>query len=209
MAAHSLYEQPDPDCFFEPEGKVDLSACEFEPCDQGAVRVSGTRLVPADTTAVKLEGVALRGFRAVTIGGIRDPLAIASLDAIEAGVREAVARNLEGIIAPQAYALHLRRYGIDAVTPRDGPGPVPPPREVGLVIESIAPTQALADTVLSLARSTALHQSFPGRKATAGNLAFPFSPSDLQGGPVYAFTVYHLLETDEPDALFPVSFEDV
>ena len=77
------------------------------------------------------------------------------------------------------------------------------------MLEAIAPTQELADTVLSLARSTALHQHFSGRKTTAGNLAFPFSPSDFRGGPVYEFSVYHLMELEDPDELFPVTFQQV
>ncbi len=63
--------------------------------------------------------------------------------------------------------------------------------------------------MLSLARSTALHQHFPGRKTTAGNLAFPFSPSDFRGGAVYEFAVYHLMEPAPSDTLFPVSFQEV
>jgi hypothetical protein len=70
------------------------------------------------------------------------------------------------------------------------------PREVGLVIEAIAPSQDQADALVALARSKALHQGFPERKATAGNLAFPFSPSDFSGGEVYEFALYNL--TDLP-----------
>ena len=48
-----------------------------------------------------------------------------------------------------------------------------------------------------------LHYGYEGRIATAGNLAFPFSPSDIKVGPVYTFNVYHLLTTDDPAGLFP------
>ena len=48
------------------------------------------------------------------------------------------------------------------------------PYEVGLVIEVIAKTQTIADTVCSFARSTLLHFGYPGRLSTAGNLAFPY-----------------------------------
>jgi hypothetical protein len=65
------------------------------------------------------------------------------------------------------------------------------------MIEVIAPDRKLSENILSLARSTALHQAFKGRKATAGNLAFPFSPSDLYGGEVYEFTLYHLIELED------------
>lgn len=204
VAAHSLYEQPDPHCFYEPEGKVDLSNCSFEAVSGRTVRVSGTTLQPPDRRTVKVEGAAREGFRALTLAGVRDPVAIRALDDLQNGVREAVAGNLEGILSREAYSLRFLRYGLDGVTGGSEPRPDPLPREVGLLIEAVAPTQELADTVISLARATALHQPFPGRKATAGNLAFPFSPSDFSGGAVYAFSIYHLMEIDDECALFPV-----
>ena len=208
VAAHSLYEQPDPNCFFEPEGKIDMTGSLFEQVDDGAVKVSGTKLAPAKKNTIKLEGASLRGWRSFTIAGIRDPIAISQLPSIEAGVREAVAKNLGGMLDESQYTLRFLRYGLDAVMGEleDTTGP---PHEVGLLIEAIAPSQELADTALSLARSTALHQHFPGRKTTAGNLAFPFSPSDFQGGAVYEFSVYHLMEIADSSLLFPVVFEDV
>ena len=74
------------------------------------------------------------------------------------------------------------------------------PHEVGLVIEVVAKTQALADTVCSFARSTLLHFGYPGRQSTAGNLAFPYSPSDISHGVVYEFSVYHLMMIDDPES---------
>ena len=209
VAMHSLYEQPDPHCFHEPEGTVDLSACIFEPCGERGVRVAGTRLVPPPSPSLKLEGAAPRGYRSITVAGVRDPMIIAHLDAIERSVCAAVADALAGTIAPADYSLRFLRYGLDAVMGTLERNRQTPPHEVGLVIEAVAPTQDLAATVLSLARSTALHQHFPGRKTTAGNLAFPFSPSDFRGGAVYEFAVYHLMAVDDLDALFPVTFQEL
>ncbi len=209
VAAHSLYEQPDPNCFYEPEGKVDLSECNFTQSDDRAVRVTGSRLVPAEHPTVKLEGARLRGFRAITVAGVRDPLVIERLGEIEEAVMTAVTDAMADTLAPGEFSVRFLRYGFDGVTEGREPAPTPPPREVGLVIDVIAPTQELADRALKLARSTALHQHFDGRKTTAGNLAFPFSPSDFSGGPVYEFAVYHLMRVEDPAALFPVSFEEV
>ena len=47
-----------------------------------------------------------------------------------------------------------------------------------------------------------LHYGYEGRIATAGNLAFPFSPSDIKVGAIYTFSVYHLLENNDPASLF-------
>jgi len=82
-------------------------------------------------------------------------------------------------------------------------GPTEPVRrtashELGILIEAVAPTQAEANALLSVTRSTLLHYGYPGRISTAGNLAFPFSPSDFPAGDVYEFSVYHLMELDSP-----------
>ena len=52
-----------------------------------------------------------------------------------------------------------------------------------------------------------MHYGYPGRISTAGNLAFPFSPSDMHGGEVYEFSIYHLMELDRPEA-FPLEVAD-
>ncbi len=66
--------------------------------------------------------------------------------------------------------------------------------EIGIVIEAVGPTQEQANSICSVTRSTLLHYGYPGRIATAGNLAFPFSPSNIKAGPVYEFSIYHLME---------------
>jgi hypothetical protein len=204
VAAHSLYEQPDPYLIHEPEGTVNMRDASFEQVDARTVRVAGSRLVrSAGRPTIKMEGSRLVGYRAVTIAGIRDPQVIANLDVVTARAQEMAYANLSGVDTT-TISVNMRAYGRDAVLGPLEPDRLLPPREVGLLIEVIAPSQELASTVLALLRSSALHCPFEGRKTTAGNLAFPFSPSDLVGGPVYEFSVYHLLEIDNPIALFPL-----
>jgi hypothetical protein len=50
--------------------------------------------------------------------------------------------------------------------------------------------------------------TYPGRKAIAGNLAFPFSPSDIKAGEVFEFNVHHLVVVDDPLELFPIEIEE-
>ena len=122
-------------------------------------------------------------------------------------MRDGVARLVPGTLYEGDYELRFIYYGRDGVRPVAQPAAVP--HEVGVVIEAIAATQQASNMVLSLARSSFLHGYFDGRKATAGNLAFPFSPSDFEGGPVYEFTIYHVMEVDDPDALFPIDIREV
>ena len=79
--------------------------------------------------------------------------------------------------------------------------------EIAIIIDAAAPTQELANTVCSFARSTLLHYGYPGRVSTAGNLAFPFSPSDIKMGDVYEFNVYHLIKPKDPNEFFPVEIK--
>lgn len=213
VAGHSLYEQPDPECFYEPEGMVDMRQSDFKQLGARSVKVAGTVLRRPRVSTLKLEGAELKGYRTVTIAGTCDPMVIARLDELENGVRQAVRANLKGVVAEKTYQLIFRRYGLDAAT-FVKPAHSVLPHEIGLVIEVIAPTQQQADNILSLARSTALHQAFEGRKATAGNLAFPFSPSDLSGGAVYEFSLYHLMElpggaSRNSVEMFPVKYVSV
>ena len=83
-------------------------------------------------------------------------------------------------------------------------------RELAIIIDAVAPTQEQADTICGFARSTLLHMGYEGRISTAGNLAFPFSPSDAHMGAVYEFNIYHLMEAGkDPAALFPVKYMNV
>lgn len=209
VAAHTMYEQGNPLVLYEPEGDVDLTSAEFEQIDRQTVRVSGSRFIPTQRYRIKLEGARRSGFRAFTLAGARDSAVIANLDTIEDTVRGAVRRNLGSQVNSSDFQLGFRYYGRDAVL-----GPMEPqrhvmPREVGVLIEVVAKDQELANYVLSLARSSFLHCPFNGRKTTAGNLAFPFSPSDCIGGEVYEFSVYHLMDVDDPLELFPIDMENI
>ena len=61
--------------------------------------------------------------------------------------------------------------------------------EVGIIIDVVAETQEQANTLCSVARSTLLHHGYQGRISTGGNVAFPYSPSDIKVGAVYQFSI--------------------
>lgn len=203
ISAHTLYEKTNPVRLPGPGGIVDLSEVVFRQIDPARVEVRGSKFHRATTYTVKLEGARRVGYRHIAIGGIRDPRMIAQIDQIEADLRARLEQNLAGRIAPDAYVLTIRRYGLDGVM-----GALEPVRnpahELGMLIDAVGDTPAIAETVCAMARSLLLHWGYPGRIATAGNVAFPFSPADIPAGEVYEFNIYHLMELDDPLALFPV-----
>ncbi len=203
VAAHALYEQPDPHSIVEPTGRVDLSQSIYEQVDERTVAVRDSAWIPAEIPTIKLEGARLAGYRSCALAGVRDPAVIANLDTIEGLAMQAIADNLDASVSLETAAVRLLAYGRDAVMGSREPS-ADHQHELGLLLDVVARSQQDADAILALLRSSLLHCSFPGRKATAGNLAFPMSPADMSLGPVYEFCVYHLIEAPDPGSLFSV-----
>jgi Acyclic terpene utilisation family protein AtuA len=206
VAAHTLYEKSDPYLLPGPGGDLDLREVSFTDIGQGRVAVQGSLFRPTQQYWVKVEGARLAGYRSITIAGARDPVMIDNIDSILAEVGERVAALLESQGA--GAQVHFHVYGRDGVMGPREPLHKQSAHELGIVIEAVAETPERADTLCSLTRSTLMHYGYPGRIATAGNLAFPFSPSDLRAGAVYDFSIYHLLQVD-PLSLFPIGIEEV
>jgi hypothetical protein len=204
VAAHTLYEKGHPYLHQGPGIELDLSGCTFEAQGERSVRVSGSRARATERYAVKLEGASRVAFRTLFIAGVRDPILIAHIDRITQGVSEQIREDYHHV-PESGYQLLFHVYGRDAVM-----GSLEPigrsGHEIGVVVEAVASTQELASAICASARSTMLHYPYPGRKSTAGNLAFPYSPSDIPCGPVYKFTVYHLVEVDDPRELFTTEY---
>ncbi len=207
VANHSLHENASPCFHTEPGGLLDTSDCKFEAVSDRAVRVSGMKWTPQPYT-VKLEGAELAGYRAITICGTRDPMLISIIDDFLASVRENVAFKAEGFgVKPDQYTLTIRSYGVNGVMADWEPTQRTAAHEIGFVVEVVANTQEIANAVLSIARVQMLHVDFNGRLCKEGNMAFPYSPSDIETAPAYRFSVFHTVAIDDPCAPFPTEYE--
>jgi len=211
IANHSLHENSSPIHHIEPGGMLDTSDCRFEAVSDRAVRISGMRWNPAERYTVKLEGVELAGYRSVCLCGTRDPLLIERLDDFVESVRGEVAVKAAAFGArPDSYQLGIRVYGRDGVMGAREPLRGAVAHELGFVLEVVSQqSQEMASAVLGMARTNMLHTDFPGRLCREGNMAFPFSPSDIEVGAVYRFSVYHVAELDDPVEPFGIQYEAV
>ena len=210
VANHSLHENASPVIHQEPGGVLDTTGCRFEAVNDHAVRVSGMEWRPDDVYTVKLEGAERAGYRAVTFCGTRDPGLIGQFDSYLASVRENVELKADAFGVPAgAYTLTFRVYGKNAVMGRREPVTDTRAHELGILVEVIASDQETANAVLAIARTNVLHVDFPGRLCKEGNMAFPFSPSDIPCGPVYRFSVFHVVELDDPLEPFRIEHESV
>ncbi len=202
VSAHTFYEKENPCVLHGPGFTLDLTGCRFEKASQRAVAVYGSRYIKADAYNIKLEGACKVAYRTFVVAGIRDPLLISQLEKVEELVKQSVRTQLHRI-DPETYEMNFYNYGIDGIMGETEPDRTPG-KEICVMFEALAQTQELANTICASMRSTLLHYGYEGRKSTAGNLAFPFAPSDVPFGPVYRFSVYHLMEIPDPLELFPV-----
>ena len=158
------------------------------------MRVTGSRLRPAPTPTVKLEGAGLVGYRSVFLGSIRDPILIGQIDEFLAGVHDHVG-TLQPALADGTATLRFHVYGKNGTMGDWEPQPSAG-HEILVLGETTAPTQQGASAVSTSARIGVLHKSYPGQKATAGNLALPLNPLDTALGPVFEFSIYHVMDCD-------------
>jgi len=183
VAAHTLYEQSNPYLIYEPDGVCDLTNSIFIQKDERTVSVTGSVFKDAETKTLKLEGVRCSGYRTICPATIYDPLTIEEFPEIVKTVNAFVKENTRKTLPENSYTINYKTSGGAESS-------------LGIVIDVVGKTQQIADTVCALIRSRMLHCDYAGRKSTAGNLAFPFSPSDIHVGEVYEFSIFHLAEVD-------------
>ena len=152
IAAHSLYEESHPQLQFYPEGVLLMDQTEFFARDARSAGIRGSRFVHAGAPwpwSIKLEGARRLGARKVSLMHI----APADLPKVPAD---------------------LLVYGRNGVMSRAVEGNE---RELGLIVETTAKTRDAAETLASLLTHYLVHFGYVGRKATAGNIAYPMSPN--------------------------------
>jgi hypothetical protein len=130
----------------------------------------------AESISIKLEGSRKLGNRIVSILPLR---------------------HFEGV-DPE---LHV--YGRNGVESAEADFPI---RELGIVVAVKSDNKQHAKDTLAFIRSTLLHFGYEGRISTAGNLAFPFSPSDfLFKNADQSFSALFIAGTRDP--IFQEQFE--
>lgn len=205
VAAHSLYEREHPYIQAGPGHEVDLSDCRFTALGERQVRVEGARARITDEYFVKLEGARVMGYRSICIAGVRCPTMISRIG----DILEQAKRNAHQYFAPAELQIGFHVYGRDGVMQRLEPMRSDIPHELGLTIEVVAADAELAHAACHQISGSLLHWHYPGQYNTSGNLAFPYSPSELDAGAAYEFSVYHLMKVKSPTELFPIEVEDL
>ena len=152
IAAHSLYEESHPQLQYYPEGILVMEKTQFFSRDNRSAGIRNSRFVHAAKPwpwSIKLEGSRRLGSRKVSLIHL-DPADLSKMPA------------------------DVLVYGRNGVQARPVEGAE---RELGIVIETTAKTREAAVLLASLLTHYLIHYGYPGRKATAGNIAYPLSPN--------------------------------
>jgi hypothetical protein len=213
VASHTLYENSDPFLITEPSGTIDTGPARYEALDERTVRVSGSLFRPAERVTIKLEGAELAGYQSVIVAGVREPFILRQLDswleAMQAKFADRVQEMFRGRVKSDGYKIRIRIYGRDGVMGKLEPRAAEMGHEVGLVITVTAPEAATAKALAKSFAHFALHFPIPEWRGLISGLAFPFTPSDIDKGPVYRFTLNHVVVPDDPCEMFRTEMLEV
>jgi Acyclic terpene utilisation family protein AtuA len=209
VIAHTMYENADLYHLVEPGGVLDTSAVRYEAVSDRAVRVTGSRFTKAPYT-VKVEGASFVGYRSVSFAGVDDPLVLGQFEKFLAGLKKAVDRKVRDSLGLEStkYSLNWRVYGWPGAHESAYEGQHMCDHSLGIFIDVVAPTQALAAAVVAIAWHTGLHHPIPEYNGLISNFAFPMSPPGIDAGAVYRFCANHVWKLDDPCAPFQMTLEE-
>lgn len=212
VAALTLHENANPFEVLQPTGTICTRRAKYEQVDDRRVRVTGSRYHPADKPSLKIEGATLVGHRVILIAGIRDPRILSRMDDYLAAYRELIERVARSLsIVKTDYQLKFRVYGQNAVLGAFEQESGITGHECCLICDVVGKTEEIAGAIGSKLGPTGSRLDILGNMGGGGLFAYPFSPSLIKVGPVYEWSVWHVVECDlhELSTLFPVRIEQV
>ena len=209
VASHTLYENADPFALKEPSGTLRTEDARYEAISERAVRVSGSRFVPDPEYTIKIEGVRQIGHSTILMGGVRDPYILAELDPWLAQLDANIKTRLANTIGERQYRIVTRVYGRDGVMGALEPQLRVGGHEVFILWDVVSASQDLSRTIATSISHLAVHNPIPKWHGLISGVAFPFSPPEIDRGPVYEFHLNHVLVPQSPTALFPIEYEEV
>jgi len=209
VSGHMLYENSDPFRLYEPGGVLDVTHARYEQLDERRVRVTGS-VWEVQPYTMKLEGASSGQFQTIMLVGIQDPIVLADLNDFHDRMLAVCNDRVRSTIGDEAgdFNISLRIYGWNAVS-GDRPGPdMPIPREVGVLFVATAATQAMATQIAKACNPAFFHMPMPAHNEMP-SYGFPFTPADVERGPVYEFRLNHVIECDSPDELVRTEWIDL
>ncbi len=179
------------------------------------MRVSGSEFVRDPEYTIKLEGVRQVGYSTIVMGGVRDPYILAQIDSWLAQLNDNIRTRIKNTVGDRPYEIVTRVYGRDGVM-----GALEPQRgrtengwvgghEAFILWDVISPSQELSRSIATSLSHMAVHNPIPKWHGLISGVAFPYSPPEIDRGPVYEFHLNHVLVPESPTSLFRTEYEEL
>lgn len=182
-----------------PGGIIDFTDTRFYKEEDNKVKIKGTRFVPREKNRLRLEGAKLKGYKTHSLAGVKNPLMIKEIDVIIEDIKRQVDENFNSGIYD--YDLNFGFSGLTGfcgdLNNLDENYEETDILELGLIIETIADSQELADNITKFVKSTLHHYDYEGRVVTAENSVLPNLSPKISSTEVYELNICHLLEVEE------------
>lgn len=209
VSAHMLYENADPYEMREPSGRLKARNAVYSAVNGREVRVENSEFEPMKYT-IKLEGAGIVGYQTMIMAGFRDRRFIGRIDEWQSLLVEYIHAKVNRAmgLAREQYDIQVRRFGLDGVA---GSGLIEEgtlPQELEIMVLVTAETQELASDIVKLANPYVLHMPLTMEEELP-SFAFPFSPAQIDRGPVYEFKLHHVVEPDDYSEMIRTAFYDV
>ena len=201
VAAHQLYENADPFRFIEPSGTLDASGAHFDVETEKSVRISGARFDHAPGLTMKLEGVEPAGYQSISMGAYNDPVLLEELPDWLDRVKAEIAKKLRRVFGEAAEAARVTIHSYGSGSGCDVFGVLPQSTglaETFLLIDVVAPTQAMASSAATIGWHTMIHQPPKGWSGSFVTAAWPFNPPVIDRGLIHRFNVNHRIALADP-----------
>src|SRR5438132_3125522 len=209
VASHTLYENADPFDLKEPSGTLDTREARYEAISDRAVRVSGSRFAADPDYTVKLEGVRQGGYSTVLMGGVRDPFILGDLDNWLKQLDDNIKIRVGAMVGNRPYEIVTRVYGRNGVMGALEPEAKVGGHEIFILWDVISQSQELSHAIAASVSHLAVHNPIAKWHGLISGVAFPYSPPELDRGPVYEFHLNHVLVPETPTSLFRSEFAEV
>lgn len=209
VLAHMLYENSDPFVLYEPGGHLDVTAAKYIPLDDTRVRVEGSSWVPADSYAVKLEGARIAGYQTLLLATVRDRHYVRNIRTWTDDILRrhgAKVKDRTGLVSERDFTCELRRIGMDS-TLGELETTAGDPAEVGILCIVTAADQATANEIGKLMNPYLLHHPLT-RDEEQPTFSFPFSPAEIDRGPIFEFCLNHVMRLEDPMSAFRLEVLD-
>ncbi len=209
VSAHMLYENSNPFVLYEPGGHLDVTDADYSAIDQKSVRVEGAKWVPSDKYTVKLEGSRITGYQVMIMALVRDSHYVEHIDQWTSDIYDLCTSKVKDRLAlsDAEFDIELRLIGKNATL-----GAIDKntnnASEIGVMGIVTAKTSELAKEIGKILNPYLLHHPLT-KEEEVPTFAFPFSPAEIEIGPVYEFGLNHVLQLDHPMDAFSLDVVEV